>query len=361
MSLLQITQLEKNIGNKILFPKIDLTLQQGEAVAVQCNHEVGKELIQLIIHEKSPTNGKIFLNHVQLGSSKKIFHSFGLYLMSDQAYDRLTAQEYLRFYERLYDVSIDIDLLLQKVSLIEKKNVKIRMLSFSEKKRLHLARVILHEPDVLLMEEPDQNLDIESRMILKRIVKDYINLGKTILITTNHFESAIFLTDTVYRLNEAGLKKIDVVDDDINEKNSEELDMEFVMHSTSEREEKNIDDEGEIRKPVKFEKIPAKINEKMILFDPTEILFVESHEGVSQLHVNGEIFPCLISLNDLEKRLQPFGFFRCHRSYIVNLQRVREVITWTRNSYSLVLEDAKKSSVPLSKGKMNELKEIIGI
>lgn len=116
-----------------------------------------------------------------------------------------------------------------------------------------------------------------------------------------------------------------------------------------------------IRRPLRFEKIPAKVNEKIILFDPTEIVLVESNEGISNLHVNGEVFPCSITLNDLSERLQPFGFFRCHRSYIVNLQKVREVITWTRNSYSLILEDSKKSSVPLSKGKLNELKNIIGI
>jgi ABC-2 type transport system ATP-binding protein len=59
--------------------------------------------------------------------------------------------------------------------------------------------------------------------------------------------------------------------------------------------------------------------------------------------------------------LRSYGFFRCHRSYIVNLQKVREVVTFTRNSYSLVLDDARKSSVPLSKTKMAELKEMMGI
>ena len=66
-------------------------------------------------------------------------------------------------------------------------------------------------------------------------------------------------------------------------------------------------------------------------------------------------------MNELEERLLPYGFFRCHRSYIVNLQKVREVITWTRNSYSLVLDDRAKSNIPLSKGKMAELKEMIGL
>ena len=79
------------------------------------------------------------------------------------------------------------------------------------------------------------------------------------------------------------------------------------------------------------------------------------------LHINGEEFPTTFTMNELEERLQHFGFFRCHRSYIVNLQKVREVITWTRNSYSLILDDEKKSNIPLSKSKMAELKVMLGL
>ncbi|MBP1084017.1 MULTISPECIES: LytTR family DNA-binding domain-containing protein [Bacillus] len=140
---------------------------------------------------------------------------------------------------------------------------------------------------------------------------------------------------------------------------------EEIETSTAEEENNGKEQaEGEattIHRPLRFEKIPAKVDDKIILFDPTEIVFVEGNEGISHLHVNGEVFPCSITLNDLFGRLQSFGFFRCHRSYIVNLQKVREVITWTRNSYCLILEDSKKSSVPLSKGKLNELKVILGI
>ena len=188
------------------------------------------------------------------------------------------------------------------------------------------------------------------------------------------------MTNAVYRLNEEGLKKIDVVDeksenlnlasnekqavDSQGELHTELASEEMESSAAEEIEEDREQPEEEVtttHRQLRFEKIPAKINDKIILFDPTEIVFVESNEGISHLHVNGEVFPCSITLNDLSQRLQPFGFFRCHRSYIVNLQRVREVITWTRNSYSLVLEDSKKSSVPLSKGKLNELKNIIGI
>ncbi|HLQ41008.1 MAG TPA: LytTR family DNA-binding domain-containing protein, partial [Tetragenococcus sp.] len=105
----------------------------------------------------------------------------------------------------------------------------------------------------------------------------------------------------------------------------------------------------------------AKVNEKIILFDPPEIDYIESHAGQSNVCLNGEFFPTTFTLTELEEKLKPEGFFRCHRSYIVNLQKVKEVITWTRNSFSFILNDQSKSSIPLSKTKMTELKEMLDL
>lgn len=380
MSLLQIKQIEKSKGNTIIFPKIDLDIHKEEIIAIQCNNEVGRQLIMMMIGETPISNGEVLLEGVPLNQRfKSLSNRVGLFLLDEALYDRLTTREYLSLFKNLYNVDIEIDSLIQKVSLAEKVRTKINKLSFSEKKRLQLARAILHQPDLLLMEEPDQNIDIESKIIMQRVLEEFKVQGKAVLITTNNFESAISMTNTVYRLNDEGLKKIDVVDKENVALNSiliegqtidshpiidTELSSEETASPTSEEVEdeivQTVDENTAIHRPLRFEKIPAKINEKIILFDPTEIVFVESNVGISHLHVNGEVFPCSITLNELSERLQPFGFFRCHRSYIVNLQKVREVITWTRNSYSLILEDSEKSSVPLSKGKLNELKNIIG-
>src|SRR5699024_2058212 len=93
-----------------------------------------------------------------------------------------------------------------------------------------------------------------------------------------------------------------------------------------------------VTQPIRLEKIPTKIDDKIVLFDPLEIDYIESYEGIASLYINGESFPSVSTLQELETKLIPFGFFRCHRSYIINLQKVREVITWTRNSYSLTLD-----------------------
>lgn len=66
-------------------------------------------------------------------------------------------------------------------------------------------------------------------------------------------------------------------------------------------------------------------------------------------------------MTELEARLIKFGFFRCHRSYLVNLQRVRELVSYSRNSFTLVLADEIKTKLPLSRTRLEELKLLLEI
>ena len=61
-------------------------------------------------------------------------------------------------------------------------------------------------------------------------------------------------------------------------------------------------------------------------------------------------------VEELSARLERYGFFRCHRSYLVNMQKVQEVVRWTRNSYALRLENGPESGVPLSKGRIDAMR-----
>ncbi|MDQ0808098.1 LytTR family transcriptional regulator DNA-binding domain-containing protein [Priestia megaterium] len=380
MSVLSIKNLEKSMGNNILFPTLNLEINKGETVAIKCNNELGNQFINMLIGKLPVSNGDVLLNNISLHTNfKNLCKNVGVAFLDEVFYERLNLKQYLTFFGQLYQVDVDIESLLKQVGLLEQKKIKIKNLTFSEKKRLQIARVILPQPEFIIFEEPNQNVDIETKMIIQRVLTELGKQEKSILIITNYFENAITLTGNVYTLDKSGLKKINVVDEDLDKNKNlimnnfvEEVNVEVPLENNKSTLGKELSDKSlasdssekkvisSLNMQVRFEKIPAKVNDKIILFDPTEISFIESNEGVSNLHVNGEVFPCSYTLNELTNRLQVFGFFRCHRSYIVNLQRVREVITWTRNSYSLILDDSEKSSIPLSKGNLGELKEIIG-
>ncbi|WP_406540822.1 LytTR family DNA-binding domain-containing protein [Clostridium ljungdahlii] len=196
---------------------------------------------------------------------------------------------------------------------------------------------MLKEPKFLIFQEPILNMDRYDAKLIIQNMDQLISDGVIVVNTSVSFKDILLLGGKSYSIDENGLKEIQ------GEENGQE---------ESDRGDETV---------YKIEKIPAKIDERMILFDPMEIDYVESEQGVSNLNIKGEKFPCMLPLTELEKRLKHFGFFRCHRSYLVNLQRVREVVMWTRNSYSLSLDDKTKSSIPLSKGRMKELKDILNI
>src|SRR5699024_1672793 len=235
-------------------------------------------------------------------------------------YERLTVLDHFKFYQSLYRSDHSLEYILNVTQLHEVKYKKVKRLSFSEKKRIQFARMLFHSPPLFIFEEPDLNIDVETKRIFLNITRKLQEEGKSVLILTGNMESALTATDDVYRLDETGLHTIETASKEEN------------MEAAASEEEKEVPS-------FQFSKIPAKVNEKIILFDPSEIDYIESHAGQSNVCLNGEFFPTAFTLAELEKKLKPEGFFRCHRSYIVNLQKVKEVITWTRNSFSLILND----------------------
>lgn len=333
---LKFIQAEKQMNDAILFQEFNLTINESEIVSLCTNVNVREQLLFILLGKIKLSKGKI-----EYPAEQKL----GFYFLREGEYERLSVKESLQFFHRIHQSDQSIEEVLQTVQLDAKKNKKIKELTYSEKKRVQLAHLLVQNPAIYIMEEPDQNLDMESKKIFIHVLRELSLSHKTILILTGQIESALAYSDKIYRLGENGLQPIQ---------------MEVETQEGSNMKTGN-DYEEKVVQPIRFEKIPTKVNEKIVLFDPPEIDYIESMEGQTFLHIKGESFPCTFTLNDLEERLFHFGFFRCHRSYIINLQKVREVITWTRNSFSLVLDDSIKSSVPLSKTKMADLKGMLGL
>ena len=106
-------------------------------------------------------------------------------------------------------------------------------------------------------------------------------------------------------------------------------------------------------------KIPVRLEGSVALINPAEILFASAQDGRAVLQLADEALPTQYTLGELEERLGRSGFFRAHRSYLVNLQHVREVIPYTRATYTLRLNDADGTEVPLSRDAARELRALL--
>lgn len=303
-------------NGELLLPKIELNMTSNQSIGIITDLKRKQLLIdQLVDHSR-----------------------YYLFRVQQNEYMRLTVGELITFLIRVTERNESAASLMDYFSLKEERKVKIKDLSSSKRMYVTLVRVFFAHQPVLVLDEPYFYLEEQDRRQFKRILDD-LSKEKQILILTSNLEDALISCDAIYRLNESGFHALDIRD------------------SEEDKQEVQKQDEPNIT----LQKISTKRNDKVILFNPPEIDFIESVDGSILVHVGGENYDCALTLTELEQRMLNFGFFRCHRSYIVNLQKVREIITWTKNSYSLRLNTGQDAVVPLSRSKLQELKALLNI
>lgn len=301
---------------KLILPKIELDMTS--------NHSIG-----IITDLKRK---QLLMNQLQDHSQYYLFRA------GQNEYMRLTVEELITFLIKVTERNDHVAQLMDYFALKEEKKVRVRNLPSSKRMYVTLLRAFFAHQPTLVLEEPYFYLEEEDRRHFKRILDD-LSKEKRIIILTSNLEDALVSCDAIYRLNELGFHPLDIRD--------------------SEEEKQEVQEQDQAN--ITLQKISTKRNDKVILFDPPEIDYIESMDGSILVHVGGENYVCALTLSELEQRLLNFGFFRCHRSYIVNLQKVREIITWTKNSYSLRLHTGKDAVVPLSRSKLHELKALLNI
>lgn len=107
---------------------------------------------------------------------------------------------------------------------------------------------------------------------------------------------------------------------------------------------------------VPLDRICLHDGEDIVLVPVRSILVARSDHGVTTVDLDGQSLPVRCSLDRLEAALGPFGFFRSHRAFLVNLRRVRRIVPWSRHVAHLLLDDPKETMVPLAKGRRPDLR-----
>lgn len=105
-------------------------------------------------------------------------------------------------------------------------------------------------------------------------------------------------------------------------------------------------------------KIPCENNGRIILIDIDKIYFCYSEDEKNYVKTDKDTYYTSKTLYELLEKTQ---FFRCHRSYIVNLNRIKEVYSWFNGTYKLIIDDKENTEVPVSRLHVKEIKQILGI
>lgn len=111
----------------------------------------------------------------------------------------------------------------------------------------------------------------------------------------------------------------------------------------------------------RLDRLPAERAGKTVLVDEKEICFAFAQDDVVYLQLAQERLLTRYTLKELAARLRQPPFFQCHRSFLVNLRKVKEIVPYCNGTYLLLLDDPKKSEVPVSRVQARRLKALLGM
>ncbi|WP_064091996.1 ABC transporter ATP-binding protein [Rossellomorea aquimaris] len=194
-SLIELQELSKSFGSQEVLKEISLNIRKGEIYGLLGPSGSGKTtLIKLMIGLEVPSSGRVTFKGENL-KAKTLYPSIGYMAQSDALYDELTAKENLSFMASLYGLTKNkrkdqIEKVMETVDLLRDLNKPVHQYSGGMKRRLSLAIALLHDPDVLFLDEPTVGIDPVLR---KEIWDDFHKLkeeGRTLIITTHVMDEA---------------------------------------------------------------------------------------------------------------------------------------------------------------------------
>jgi ABC-2 type transport system ATP-binding protein len=192
MDYVEIRHLWVTYGSFVAVRDLSFTIPKGEVFGFIGPNGAGKTTtIKVLATLLRPARGRALIDGVSVTYSPKLIRKkIGYVPDFFGVYEDLSAYEYLHFFAAAYRIDrakrrTVVDDVLALTDLAHKKHAPVEALSRGMKQRLGLARVLLHDPDLLLLDEPASGLDPRARIEIRELLKELRNMGKTILISSH--------------------------------------------------------------------------------------------------------------------------------------------------------------------------------
>ena len=197
---IRIQELTKIYGRTRAINRVNMDVRDGEFLTIVGPNGAGKStLLGIIAGLIRPSRGNVWLDGVDLVTERDEINGrkIGVLSYHSYLYDELTINENLRFYGALYDVDhLDqkIPVLLERVGMATRSNSMVKTLSRGMSQRVALARVMLHDPPILLLDEPYVGLDQEAMAMLQEFL---FEKKRTVLLVTHDLNRGLEVSERI--------------------------------------------------------------------------------------------------------------------------------------------------------------------
>ena len=213
--LIEFRRIFKSLNKKPVLSNVNFSISKGEIVGIIGSSGVGKTtLLRTLIGYYRPDSGQILFNSsVAAQDSSTIRRIFGFTSQDDSIYPELTVAENLRYFATLYGIerrqaAQQAVFLLKFLDLVGKEDVVAEDLSGGMRQRLDIACALIHNPDILIMDEPTAGLDAVTRKDIWQLMQSINRQGKTILFTSHLLDEIGILCHRIAVLRNGTLYQI---------------------------------------------------------------------------------------------------------------------------------------------------------
>ncbi len=200
--MIEVRGLIKRFGYTVVLGGVSLTVPTGQTVVLLGPNGAGKTtLLRILATLLRPTMGEVYIHGEDaVRRPERVRHLLGYVSHQALVYPDLTAMENLHFYARLYglpEASRRVQEMLEVVGLARRAHDLVRTFSRGMVQRLTIARALLHNPPVLLLDEPDTGLDPQAAAMLVKLLREVAQAGRTVLFTTHNLTRGVDFADRV--------------------------------------------------------------------------------------------------------------------------------------------------------------------
>ena len=203
-SLIQVTGLTKSYGEFAAVKGIDFEVRAGEVFGLLGPNGAGKTTtVEILEGLRSRTSGEVSVLGFDPGLQiRQLKDRIGVCLQSTNLPDKITVREAIELFGEFYSHTVDGGVLLNRLSLWEKRDAFYGQLSGGQKQRVALALALLNDPQLLFLDEPSAGLDPQARLEIHELIADLRREQRSILLTTHYIEEAEKLCDRVAIIDE---------------------------------------------------------------------------------------------------------------------------------------------------------------